>query len=124
MRHRFIAVIGSRDWPDIKLVRQYVLGLPEDVILVSGRGGAVDNAAEQTAAGRQMPTLIFPARWPEGRQAGFVRNAYIARHADEVRAFWDGLSCGTLDTMTKAHGCGKPVFVMWNGEWKEWVPNA
>ncbi len=43
----------------------------------------------------------------------FERNTLIAKEADQVIAFLvEGLKCnGTMDTVDKAKGMGKPVFV-------------
>lgn len=47
--------------------------------------------------------------------AFFVRNGLIVKYSDEVYAFWDGKSKGTLDGIKKAKIAGKMIKVeIWN----------
>jgi len=121
---RKVAIVGSRDYPRLDLVGKFVLSLPQDVVVVSGGARGVDREAERIARSRGMPTpWIFPvdkvglppfgtpeAKREFGRRAR-ERNAKIVFAADDVVAFYDGESDGTLNTITLARLAGKPVRV-------------
>lgn len=106
---RRIAIVGSRKYPNLDLVRQYVTALPADTIVVSGAAKGVDETAEQAARERGLQVESYPADWSRGKLAGFQRNSVIVSAADEVVAFWHARSNGTFDTITKARKAGKPV---------------
>jgi hypothetical protein len=107
---RRVAIVGSRDYPDLSRVRTYVAGLPDDTVIISGGARGVDREAERAARTRGLRTLIFPADWTTyGKRAGYVRNQTIVDHADDVVAFWDGRSPGTADTIRKAQQAGLSV---------------
>lgn len=110
-----IAIVGSRNFPLLFMVRAYVWGLhfnrPETIV-VSGGAAGVDTAAVEEAQRLKMTTEVYPADWKTyGRGAGFKRNADIIRNADEVVAFWDEISKGTKHTIDLAKAAGKPVTV-------------
>lgn len=105
-----IAIVGSRDFPNLDQVREYVRSLPRDTIIVSGGARGVDTAAEYEANVQAMQTMIFPADWERyGKSAGYKRNISIVAYADEVVAFWDGKSRGTMHTVEIAREKGIPV---------------
>lgn len=104
--------MGSRDFPNLDQVREYVRSLPRDTIIVSGGARGVDTAAEYEANVQAMQTMIFPADWERlGKRAGFERNKSIIAYADEVVAFWDGESKGTFHSIELARKKGIPVKV-------------
>ena len=108
----WVAVVGSRDYPDWKAVREYVESLPEGTTVVSGGARGVDSWAERAALACGLDTRIFPADWDQfGKRAGFMRNEMIVECADLVVAFWDGQSKGTLHSINLAKRLGKPVEV-------------
>jgi hypothetical protein len=49
----------------------------------------------------------MPDWFAHGRVAGLMRNSQIVDYAEEVFAFHDGTSRGTLDTIRKAREAGK-----------------
>lgn len=104
-----IAVVGSRNFPDLGAVKAYVWSLPQDTVIVSGGARGVDYEAERAAKERGMPVEIFPADWKQfGKSAGMMRNRDIVMAADKVAAFWDGLSKGTANTIDLAKQYHKP----------------
>lgn len=109
--HRKVAIVGSRKYPALERVRQYVAQLPPGTIVVSGAAAGVDATAEQAARERGLQVESYPADWSAGRLAGFQRNSVIVSAADEVVAFWHERSGGTLDTIMKARKAGKPVLI-------------
>jgi hypothetical protein len=44
-----VAIVGSRHYPDLEAVRQFVRSLPKDTWVISGGAFGVDSAAEVTA---------------------------------------------------------------------------
>lgn len=114
-----VAIVGSRGFPDLQKVRDFVLSLPKDTIIVSGtepppndvkrnRRDGVDETAIREARLHGYETVVFPASWDKfGKSAGMMRNSTIATVATEVYAFWDGNSPGTLDIIKKSDKLGK-----------------
>lgn len=105
-----IAVIGSRGFANPESVRAFVAELSKDTVVVSGAARGVDTWAEEAAKAAGIATLIFHADWDGlGRRAGPIRNEQIIAAADEVVAFWDGTSRGTLNAVylaTEKGGAG------------------
>lgn len=98
-----IAIVGSRDFPDIPAVLRYVSSLPAGTIVVSGGARGVDFEAVAHAKDIGLQTQVIQADWTlRGKSAGMIRNAEVVRVADAVVAFWDGISDGTADTIAKA----------------------
>lgn len=105
-----IAVIGSRRYARLDLVRAFIVSLAPQSVIVSGGAPGVDSAAAEAAVEAGLKTLVFPADWDGlGRQAGPIRNAEIVANADRVVAFWDGLSHGTTNTVLQAVGRRLPI---------------
>lgn len=113
-----IAVVGSREFPDEKLVREYVAGLePNEVTIISGGARGVDSWAEDEAESWGIPTDIYPADWEaHGKSAGFRRNRTMVNEADVVVAFWDGESNGTRHSIKLAMDAGKPLDIYVRGK--------
>jgi predicted Rossmann fold nucleotide-binding protein DprA/Smf involved in DNA uptake len=107
-----VAIVGSRDYPDLKAVVDYVDTLPEGTVVVSGHARGVDQVAEDAARKRGLHVISLPAEWEiYGKAAGYRRNEEIVYMADEVVAFYDGKSRGTAHTMRLARNAGKPLTV-------------
>jgi hypothetical protein len=108
-----IAVIGSRKFPSAHAVKAFVAALPDASLVVSGGAAGVDTWAEQAARDRGLKTLVFHANWEDlGRKAGPIRNAEVIANADEVVAFWDGESRGTLNALVQARDAGLPITIL------------
>lgn len=107
-----VAIIGSRGYSPLANVSEYVNGLPDDTVVVSGGAVGVDTTAEVAARKRG---LIVEVHLPEyrkyGRSAPIIRNDAIVRNADLVVAFWTGNSPGTRNALDRAKRLGKPVEV-------------
>lgn len=115
MLSKRVAVVGSRKYPDLGFVREFVRRLARrdpGATIVSGNAPGVDRAAEVAARAAGLGVVSIPADWDaHGRGAGFVRNGEIVQKCDAVAAFWDGNSKGTADTVGKAEVAGKSVSV-------------
>lgn len=107
-----IAVVGSREYPDMEGVRRFIRALPKDVVVISGGARGVDSVAEEEARVQGLTVEIYPADWARyGRRAGYVRNKIMVDKADKVVAFWDGKSKGTKHTIDLARKASKPLCV-------------
>lgn len=108
-----VAIVGSRKFKNLSMVKDFVNALPIDTILVSGGALGVDSIAETAALERGMTTKIFKPGWKTyGLAAGPIRNALIVEEADEVVAFWDEESKGTANTIKLTREAGKPLKVI------------
>lgn len=112
-----IAIVGSRKYPDLSVVRDFVNTLPEDTVVISGGAKGVDTVAERAALKRGLETRVHTPLVSDTlrygfRTSAFNRNQKIVDDCDQLFAFWDGYSRGTLDTLKKAYRAG--VFVVIN----------
>lgn len=118
-----VAIVGSRRFRDLSLVRDYVKRLPAGDTVVSGGASGVDSVAEYSAKFSGYPVITFPvdksglppygteeSRIEYARRA-YRRNQLIAENCDRLVAFWDGKSGGTADVIRRAEALGKPVEV-------------
>jgi hypothetical protein len=111
-----VAIVGSRDWPDLEQVREYVRKLPLGTTIISGGARGVDSAAEEEAIALGADVAIFSADWEKlGRRAGFIRNQDIVNAAVRVVAFWDGESRGTKHTIDLTRSAKKPLEIRYPG---------
>ena len=107
-----LAVIGSRGFSDYPLLIKEVTKLNPSLIVSGGAIGA-DSLAEKAALELGIPTKIFLPEWNKfGRRAGFIRNQLIIDEAQEVIAFWDGVSKGTKNSIDITKSQNKRVHVV------------
>ena len=108
-----IAVIGSRRFSRPDLVENFIAGLSNDDTIISGGAPGVDTMAAEAARRQNLRSIVFSADWDtHGRSAGPMRNLQIVEAADEVVAFWNGTSRGTLNTAIQALAAGKSATVI------------
>lgn len=102
-----IAIIGSRTL----LVDNLERIIPKECTeVVSGGAIGVDASAEEFARRQGLPIKRFLPEYDKyGRGAPLVRNKQIVEYADEIYAFWDGKSRGTIHTVKYAREIGKPI---------------
>ena len=106
------AIVGSREFAHIDLVRKFIKALPKGSIVISGGARGVDKAAVKIAQEEGLETEEYPADWDRhGRAAGYIRNQTIIDRADFVAAFWDGASKGTKHSIDLAMKVGKPITI-------------
>lgn len=104
---RKIIVAGSRGFNDYWLMKETLKDLPKDCEIVSGMARGADMLAVNYAVNNGYKLVKFPANWEYiGKRAGYVRNAKMAKYANELIAFWDGESKGTKNMIevAKKHG--------------------
>lgn len=111
-----IAVIGSRTFNDAALLEKTLLeklDINAVTTLVSGGAKGADSLAEAFAAKHGLTVQIFKPDWKQfGRGAGIIRNKEIIAAADQVIAFWDGKSKGTLSSINIAKKLCKPLVLV------------
>lgn len=125
MTKRKIGIVGSRTFPLPKVIwenldleqkkhaadmgRAIVEGFVSHLaagqhVVVSGGADGTDSWAVEFAEARGIETVVIRPNYKKhGRGATFKRNTEIVLASDDVLAFWDGASKGTLDTVRKAH---------------------
>lgn len=114
-----VAVVGSRNFKYLDLVKDYIDSLPDKTVVVTGGARGVDAAAEDAARKRGLEVVVVTPDYSSyGHIATKVRNSVIARMADKVTAFWDGLSGGTANTLAWAAVWGRPVEVFMKRRWR------
>jgi hypothetical protein len=107
-----IAVVGSREYPNMPLVRDTIRLLPRSAVVVSGAARGVDRTAADAAREYGLAVTEYPANWNAyGKTAGFIRNQQIVDDADCLIAFWDGKSNGTAHSVNLARKKGIPYFI-------------
>jgi len=105
--------VGSRHFPEMERVIDFVNGLPPTATVVTGGASGVDAAAGEAARRRQLGLLKVPPRLEESQDpdAAARRNQNIIDMTDVVVAFWDGESEGTRQTIELALSSGREVHV-------------
>jgi predicted Rossmann fold nucleotide-binding protein DprA/Smf involved in DNA uptake len=100
-----IAIIGSRNLK-VEALDEY---LPSEVSeIVSGGAIGIDSCAREYAIRNEIKlTEFLPEYEKYKRGAPIIRNKKIVEYADEVIAFWDGESRGTLSVIKYCEKIGK-----------------
>ena len=107
-----IAVIGGRDYSNYQEMNSVLVPLLPFHIISGGADGA-DSLAQRFAKEHGCIITIFYPDWEQyGKSAGFVRNKFIVSAAQEIVAFHDGVSKGTLHSITLANNAGLPVRIV------------
>lgn len=99
-----------------KLLVRYLTS-PKLITVISGHARGADQMGEMYADERGFNVEIYPADWDKhGKAAGFIRNELMATKATHCAAFWDGVSKGTADMISraKAHGLVTVVYTDWS----------
>lgn len=107
-----VAIVGSRNFANLELVRKYVADLDERTVVVTGGARGVDTAAEEEALECRLTVQVIKPDWERyGNAAGPIRNEQIVKVSDEVVAFWDGKSRGTKSTIELARKARKALTI-------------
>ena len=108
-----VLICGSREWRDKEAVERVIRKFDAGTIIIHGNSTyGVDRLADETYV--EYRTVIrYPADWNQyGKRAGFVRNMQMLdTNPDEVHAFWNGTSKGTLHTINGAKKRNIPIFI-------------
>jgi hypothetical protein len=108
-----VAIVGSRHYPDLSLVAEYVGSLPTSWSVVTGSAAGVDATASRAARERGLPVRVLGASFEEVRDsdAAAERNQRLIDACDVLVAFWDGSSNGTRQTIDRALASGRELHV-------------
>ena len=102
-----LAIVGSRGFRNLELVRRFVRSLKPTTVVVSGGAVGVDSEAESAARQCGLKTEVFPAHWSKyGKSAGPIRNRQIVHAVEGLVAFWDSKSRGTAHVIQLARRKG------------------
>lgn len=95
-------VAGSRSLNDYMIVKESLDWFIQyenawDITeIVSGTARGIDRLGERYGKENNIPVKRFPANWDKyGKSAGYRRNVEMAKYADALFAFYDGMSKGT-----------------------------
>lgn len=104
-----IAIVGSRDYPDLEAVAHYVGLLPKDFTVISGGADGVDKKAVNIAKKLGLQTKEHPPKYESygDKVAPLMRNEEIVKTCDKLVAFWDVASNGTKHAIRCAMMEGK-----------------
>lgn len=86
-----------------------------DPLVIVGDCRGPDAIAKQWVEQNDGNALVFAADWDTaGKAAGPLRNQRMVTEGkpDEALAFWDGISRGTLDCLTRCVKAGVPVRII------------
>lgn len=105
-----LAIVGSRNWQMPIIIANvlqaiYANGTLEEIVTGGAKG--VDEYAESWAKLNAVPCKVFKPDWSVGKKGGAIRNKKIVDYCDELIAFWDGKSKGTLISIEMAKKAGK-----------------
>ena len=122
-----VVVAGSRSIDDFWFVTRKLNNLlcnKEDVTIISGTATGPDKLGEDYAKVHGYKVERYPADWIKyGKSAGYIRNREMAKVADAVVCFYDGVSKGTQHMIDITKEEGKPLRVIpcwgWLKEHKE-----
>jgi hypothetical protein len=108
-----VAIVGSRHFPAMERVSEFVRGLPAGSTVVTGGASGVDAAAGRAARESGLGLHKLPPRMEEATDPGASaqRNQRLIDAADVLVAFWDGESAGTRKTVERALASGREVHV-------------
>lgn len=114
-----LGIVGSRTFDPLVSKRcsdivHYAVNLlgPQDIVMSGGAKHGADYFAKYWAQKLRRRYIEAPANPVLGVPGLFARNTTIVMVSDKILSVWDGVSHGTLDTMTKANGAGCPLWVV------------
>ena len=105
--------MGSRHYPALSRVADYVGSLPPTSSVVTGSAAGVDATAARAARERGLPVRVLGASFEEARDADVAaeRNQRLIDACDVLVAFWDGTSNGTRQTIDRALASARELHV-------------
>ena len=113
-----IGIVGSREFPQLKLVEWFIRDLPKGVSVISGGARGVDSAAAENArkcglpVEEILPNLEGCNERHEFTQRYYERNQRIVDQSDIVVAFTEKENGGTWSTIKMAVKAKKPVKII------------
>jgi hypothetical protein len=113
-----IGIVGSREFPQLNLVEQFIRDLPLNTTIVSGGAKGVDAMAKEMASRYGLNYIEFLPDTSQCRarhdytQAYYQRNQEIVNHSDLIVAFTEKETGGTWDTIKRARKSQKPIKII------------
>ena len=110
-----IAIIGSRDFNNYELLKSSINRILKGKnvkLLISGGAKGTDTLAEKYAIENNYQIKIIKPDWKKGKWAGLERNTKIVEQSDIVIAFWNGISKGTSNTISKTQELNKQLYII------------
>ena len=109
-----LAIIGSRDFSDNKLLRETLDPYKHRIIkIISGGARGADKLGEYWAIENEIERQIFYPDWAKyGKLAGVIRNEDIINNCDGALCFWDGISKGTAHSISLCKKLNKPYRII------------
>jgi hypothetical protein len=117
-----LAIVGTRTFNNYSFLEEKVdliikIEDLKEVVIISGEPEdtkkkiGADVLSITYAKNKGYRYIGFSPNWDMyGKPAGPIRNTEIVKSADLLVAFWNGISPGTKDTITKAQVKGIKVF--------------
>jgi|SRR3972149_3405283 len=90
-----ILIAGSRDYTDYNNIRNFLVALSSDTVIITGGCRGADSIAEFVAKQLKMTVEVFPAEWKKyGRSAGPKRNLKMIKEGkpDKVIIFHSNIN--------------------------------
>jgi hypothetical protein len=114
-----IAVVGSRNFPELKLVHDKLDEIinsrilkGEEIFVISGGAIGVDKEVEVYCIKHDVPIEVIRPINKNDKMSYLFRNIEIITKADHIIAFWDGKSKGTEFVINYARARGKlPIII-------------
>ena len=112
-----LAIVGTRTFNNYLFLEEKIDLIIrtenlKDVVIISGGARGADLLAKKYAENKNLLYIEFTPNWDMfGKAAGPIRNTEIVKSADLLIAFWNGISSGTKDSITKAEAKGIKVFI-------------
>jgi len=111
-----VLICGSRSWEDPRPIREVIVTLPADAIVIEGGAAGADRLTRHLARQRGLTVETFEANWRrDGRAAGPIRNRTMLEEGrpDHMYAFrLRRPSPGTDEMIRRAERAGIPVTVI------------
>lgn len=111
-----VIIAGTRDFNDYAFLKEkcdFFFSQKRPTSIICGEARGADTLGKRYAQERGIPVQSFPADWDSyGKRAGYLRNEEMARHADALIAFWDGMSRGTGNMIEIANRMGLAVRIV------------
>lgn len=107
-----IAVVGSRDFANKRLMDAELRKLLPIAQVISGGARGADSLAEQWARHNGIDVKVFLPDHKAYRHPYHHRNRLIVEACDQLVAFWNGHSTGIKYTIGYARRMGKPVSIV------------
>ena len=112
-----LAIIGSRTFRNYKYVSDTIkdkYNIQDISNIISGGAEGVDTLAAMFAKENNINLIEYIPDWNRyGNKAAFIRNELIINSADEVLAFWDGKSKGTMQSIKIAKNKNKKITIFY-----------